>query len=169
MTNPNASVSLTDDEDEVLQPNTLTEDIVFNPLAAGHLLEPVQHNQSNLDDMDSVTLPPVLNWEPAMPESLTGSGFKVALYADGCVNCSHLFPHPDNNPQDSCHFTVGNTNCPAAYIRFEVVGKRISLLKRITEARNKKDSNRVLQLLTKLDELNLDDKNWVLSQIGLII
>lgn len=45
----------------------------------------------------------------------------LALYSRNCKRCKHLDPDEDT-AYDDCHFSKGNTQCPASEVRLVVVG-----------------------------------------------
>lgn len=118
----------------------------------------------------NVSLPPTLEFLQDVKGTANGSCFTLAVYGEGCLECGSLIPTLQDSEATSepeCHFRFGNIHCPAAYHRIQIVGTRILALDRVRKAQLSGDSNRLLRQLTKLDSLSIEDKNFVLKEIGL--
>jgi hypothetical protein len=46
----------------------------------------------------------------------------LALYSEKCKRCGHLDPEAPKK-FNNCHFSKGNTECPAQEVQFAVVGE----------------------------------------------
>jgi hypothetical protein len=53
-----------------------------------------------------------------------GTCVVVNLFGSGCLDCIHLVEDADTDFR-KCHFSKGNTNCPAAIMRIQFVGARV--------------------------------------------
>lgn len=97
------------------------------------------------------------------------SGIKliVEAYAPGCLDCSHLVPTGANEYSD-CHYSNGNTFCPAQSIKILFTGRRNVFLNKLKSARATGDSNRVLKILATLEKEPIELKDYVLSKSGII-
>jgi hypothetical protein len=99
----------------------------------------------------------------------TGMSLTFKLYGQGCLECAALVEDASEPARKQpCHFSKGNTHCPASSARIEFVGERITYLARIRKARANGDSNRVIRLMTELENKPLSFKNAVLAELGLI-
>lgn len=69
-----------------------------------------------------------------------------ALYSADCMTCSHL-SETGTTAHVGCHFSKGNTECPAAEVRFVVVGEALEYAKRVLAARDKRLPKREARLM----------------------
>lgn len=119
-----------------------------------------------------VQLPPTLDYDQDVKGTFNGSCFTLSIYGEGCFSCGSLVPAlADSSASDSepaCHFRFGNHHCPAAHHRIQVVGTRLLALSRVRKASASGDSNRLLRAMSKLEELSLEDKSFVLKELGLL-
>lgn len=117
-------------------------------------------------DEGAITLPPCVDTEDSTQNT---SGVKVVIeaYATGCLNCTHLVPTADIEYTD-CHFTAGNTFCPAQSVKIVFTGRRNVFVTKLKTARASGDSNRVLKILALLEKETIDFKDFVLSKAGII-
>ena len=120
----------------------------------------------------NVSMPPTLEFLEDVKGTANGSCFTISIYGEGCLECASLLPSLQQQGEVAeepvCHFRFGNIHCPAAYHRIQIVGVRLSALARVKKAQASGDGNRMLRQLSKLEELSLDDKNFVLKEIGLL-
>lgn len=114
---------------------------------------------------------PMLVVETGSPMHKDGTCFHVQLFGTGCLDCVSLVDGAVVEYK-KCHFTQGNTNCPAAYFRIEFIGERVkweSRVKRIqgmTEGVDK--TNRKLELID--DVRNIEDgdlRQRILTMLGI--
>ncbi len=91
----------------------------------------------------------------------------VEAFNKNCLKCSHLIPEASTE-FETCHFSQGNTSCPAQSVKIVFVGMRQHYVKRLQEARDTQDSNRVLRILAKLEAESLEVKEYVLRKVGLM-
>lgn len=117
-------------------------------------------------DSQQFELPPCLDTEDST-NNTSGINLIVEAYAPGCLDCSHLVPTGLNEYTD-CHFSTGNTFCPAQSIKIVFTGRRNIFLKKLTDARKSCDSNRVLKILATLEKEPIELKNFVLKSTGII-
>jgi hypothetical protein len=120
----------------------------------------------------NVSMPPTLEFLSDVQGTANGSCFSVSVYGEGCFECQSLVPSlqvaGEVFEEPPCHFRFGNMHCPAAYHRIQVVGVRLAALARVRKAKASGDGNRLLKQLSKLELLSLEDKNFVLRDIGLL-
>lgn len=69
-----------------------------------------------------------------------------ALYNANCMQCKHL-SETGSTAFVECHYSKGNTQCPAAEVRFVVVGEAVEYAKRVLRARDKRLSKREARLM----------------------
>ncbi len=131
------------------------------------MIEPVAQNAmvglglSTADDTMSVSLPECLEVD---------TRWKVNLYAEGCLDCSSLVQKAQNDFSGAkCHFNQGNVHCPAKEIQIYFVGSKVLAIKRIRAAQAKGDSQALIRQLTKLSEMDEEDRNAVLEAVGLVL
>ena len=114
---------------------------------------------------------PMLVVETGSPLHKDGTCFHVQLFGTGCLECISLVEGAEVDYK-KCHFTQGNTNCPAAYFRVEFIGERVKWegkVKRIQALDDGVDkTNRKLELLD--DVRNIEDgdlRQRLLTMLGL--
>ncbi len=69
-----------------------------------------------------------------------------ALYSANCMTCSHLSETGDV-AHIECHYSKGNTQCPASEVRFVVVGEAQEYARKILAARDKRHANTEARLM----------------------
>lgn len=69
-----------------------------------------------------------------------------ALYSPNCMTCSHL-SETGTIAHVKCHHTKGNKQCPAAEVRFVVVGEALKYARRVLAARDKRDAAREARVM----------------------
>lgn len=74
----------------------------------------------------------------------------LALYSAKCKSCGHLDPEEDRK-YNKCHFSSGNTECPAQEVQFAVVGEAKRLASTIKKARATKDLAKEIEILTLVE------------------
>lgn len=72
-----------------------------------------------------------------------------ALFSEDCLRCSHLV---DTNKKGmmafaTCHYSKGNTHCPAKEVRVVIVGKAHAMAERVMAARLSRNAVREAKLL----------------------
>ena len=70
-----------------------------------------------------------------------------ALYSANCMTCRHLSPETGTKSHVKCHFTKGNTQCPAAEVTFVVVGKALKYAKLVRKCRDERNAARESKLM----------------------
>ena len=70
----------------------------------------------------------------------------VAIYSDNCFECQHLVPSKTKK-FSTCHFTKGNTHCPAQGVLLVVVGKAYRYAHQVLAARNLRDASAEARIL----------------------
>jgi len=63
----------------------------------------------------------------------------LALYSTNCKRCHYLDPQ-EPKKFTRCHFSKGNTDCPATEIRIVIAGKATRMAHKVVEARKNRDS-----------------------------
>jgi hypothetical protein len=135
--------------------------IIAPPAAAAAIAEDTETTSASLD-------PELFDLTPSATAP-TGMSLTFKLYGQGCLECAALVEDASEPARKQpCHFSKGNTHCPASSARIEFVGERITYLARIRKARANGDSNRVIRLMTELENKPLSFKNAVLAELGLI-
>ena len=97
--------------------------------------------------------------------------FHVQLFGPGCLECKHLVEDAEVDFK-KCHFTMGNTHCPAAYFKLGFVGERVKWEKKVERIRalpaGVDRTNRTLALLDAVREIeNQDLRHRILGMIGI--
>lgn len=128
--------------------------------AESSVVEPV-------DDSSQITIPPTFEYVENVPNTFNGTAFEIRLYGEGCLNCGHLVPS-EKHKENACHFSNKNPYCPAAFTRVVFVGERMNHVSRIRKAMASGDSNRLLNRLAELEACDLETKNFVLREVGLL-
>ena len=121
----------------------------------------------------STSLPSTMEFVESMPDTATGSAFVLSVYDAACFECGSLVPSAaepgDKGSEPKCHFRFGNPFCPAANHRIQIVGQRVRVLYSIRKAQKKRDGNLLLKRMAELEELSLEDKNYVMQELGLLL
>ena len=73
----------------------------------------------------------------------------LALYSSKCKQCGHLDP-AEPKKYSTCHFSKGNTECPASEVQFAIVGKAKGLALRLVKARANRDATTEAKILTEV-------------------
>lgn len=74
-----------------------------------------------------------------------------ALYSANCMKCKHLSETGVREFED-CHFSQGNNQCPAAEVRFVVVGEALDYARRVLRARDRRKPTREAKLMKYVAE-----------------
>lgn len=74
----------------------------------------------------------------------------LALYSPRCKRCGHLDPDEERK-FNKCHFSAGNTECPAQEVRFAVVGEAKRLAGAIKKARAARDIKKEIKILSLVE------------------
>ncbi len=69
-----------------------------------------------------------------------------ALYSADCMTCNHL-SETGKVAYVKCHYSKGNEQCPAAEVRFVVVGEALDYARRVLVARDKRFPKREARLM----------------------
>jgi hypothetical protein len=93
----------------------------------------------------------------------------VNLYADGCFDCKHLVEGAEVD-YVKCHFSRGNTHCPASNIRIQFVGARVKWDKKIAKIEAMEvgiaRTNAQIALSTEAQEIEDDSlRTYVLGKV----
>lgn len=75
----------------------------------------------------------------------------LEVYSDRCLRCSHLVDSAAKT-FNRCHYSRGNTHCPAKEVGIVVFGKIQRYLDLIREARKSKDSMKESELWASLSK-----------------
>lgn len=75
----------------------------------------------------------------------------LALYSENCIKCKHLVTTAEKC-YNKCHFSKGNSFCPAAELQIVVVGKAARWAKLVKEAREKRDILTEYKILSKVKD-----------------
>jgi len=70
----------------------------------------------------------------------------LALYSRNCKQCGYLDPE-ESRLFEKCHFTKGNTECPAQEIQIAVVGEAKRLARQVQRLRASGNLEREAKLL----------------------
>jgi hypothetical protein len=73
----------------------------------------------------------------------------LALYSAKCKRCKHLDPE-ESKAYTKCHFTSGNTECPAQEVQFAIVGEVKRFATAIKKARAAGDLDREVAILNEV-------------------
>lgn len=76
---------------------------------------------------------------------------RFAIYSRKCKTCKHLDPG-ETKAYIVCHFSKGNTHCPAQGVQMVVVGAAYRLARQVLAARDRRDAKeeaRILALVAK--------------------
>lgn len=133
-------------------------------LGAVDLTELDQSSAADSDeDVESVDIPDCI--EPPTPTSPT---FSIKLYHGTCLDCNALVQDGDTDGLSlKCHFSKGQTLCPAGSIRLVFTGLREYWLRRLRKAQAN-GGDFLLKEILKLQEKDADTRDWVLRQLGLL-
>ena len=69
-----------------------------------------------------------------------------ALYSEKCLTCKHLVEIGKVDNRD-CHYSKGNTECPASEVRLVIVGEALSYAQQVIEARDKRHAKKEARLM----------------------
>lgn len=169
-------VEESDDEDEDSKDEPLEEDKAVDLLEPSALINRLSKETTSessvapkvvpTSDSNPVELPPCLDYEDST-ENPSGVKLVLEAFAPGCLNCTHLVPTGSDEYTD-CHFSKGNTFCPAQSVKIIFTGRRNTFLNKLKVARATSDSNRVLKILASLEKEPMELKNYVLTKAGII-
>lgn len=88
----------------------------------------------------------------------------LALYSRNCKKCKHLDPE-EKIAYDKCHYTNGNTECPAKEVQISVVGMARRFAKAMKKAQATSDVTRQIQILKAVegrsDAFKLKYRDWL--------
>jgi len=74
----------------------------------------------------------------------------IEVYCQNCAVCKYL--NPDADKKFNCHYSKGNTECPASELQIVVVGKAKRYARQVLAARAKRDvlaEKKILELVSK--------------------
>jgi hypothetical protein len=135
-----------------------------NPFEPEIVQEVADELQGASEESRSFTLPSIVDIDG-------NDKLVIHIYAEGCLSCGHLFPSlpEDDYPKNSrCHFTAGNEFCPAKSLSFIPTGHLRQTASRLAKARADADTAKLISLMKKLEDLTESERQFVLSQSGLI-
>lgn len=145
---------------------TAESDVIAGAL--GRVASPVVTAATEVEDEPVVMgLPPTLEFREDVPNTFSGNAFEVRLYGEGCLDCKHLVPSAEEAEND-CHFSNGNSFCPAAFTRVVFVGHRMRYVSKINKYKASGNTNLLLKVLGDLEKEELDTKDFVLKEVGLL-
>lgn len=75
----------------------------------------------------------------------------LALYSTNCLKCSHLV-ETGTTAFTKCYFKSGNTLCPASEVKLVIVGKALSIARRVSKARENRDTALEARLITEVSK-----------------
>lgn len=78
----------------------------------------------------------------------------LALYSTKCKSCKHL-DEEEAVAYDKCHYTKGNTLCPAQEVRLVIVGEAKRFAKAVIKARAAGDLKREAVILEQVAKRSL--------------
>lgn len=70
----------------------------------------------------------------------------LAVYTPKCLRCSHLVDGA-KKAFVKCHFSKGNSECPAQEVRIVPVGQALRFARAVMKARNSRDVEKEAELL----------------------
>src|ERR1700730_15176439 len=70
----------------------------------------------------------------------------LGIYRPECLKCSHLV-ELGNKTYDKCHYTKGNTHCPASEVKIVVIGQALLYAGKVKLARDARDSEKEAALM----------------------
>lgn len=70
----------------------------------------------------------------------------LALYSSRCKTCGFLDPE-ETKKWTACHFSKGNTECPAKEVQFVIVGEARRYAQAVAKARKTGDLTKEVKLL----------------------
>lgn len=70
----------------------------------------------------------------------------LALYSGNCVGCKHLY-ELGTVLHEECHYSNGNTQCPASEVKLVVVGEAVDMARRVLRARDKRQPVREAKIM----------------------
>ena len=101
-----------------------------------------------------------------------GTCVVVNLFGSGCLDCAHLVEDADTDFR-KCHYSKGNTHCPALVLRIQFVGARVKWeirAKKILAMENGLDKqNAKINYLSQVnEEIDTDTlRYYAMSLIGI--
>jgi hypothetical protein len=78
----------------------------------------------------------------------------LALYSPNCKNCGYL-DGDEKRKFEKCHYTNGNTECPAKEVQFAVVGEAKRFANAFKRARQSGDLNKQAEILEAVAKRSL--------------
>lgn len=70
-----------------------------------------------------------------------------AIYSENCLSCKSLVDSPSTVEFKKCHYSQGNSECPASEVTIIIVGKALSVAQRVHEARLARDAKTEAKLM----------------------
>lgn len=89
----------------------------------------------------------------------------LEVYSSRCLRCSHLVEGAPRR-YDSCHYTAGNTDCPAAEVRIVPTGKVRRAAALIKKARAEKDPAQEAKILESISKESDAFKHLLYELVG---
>jgi hypothetical protein len=74
---------------------------------------------------------------------------RLAIYSPKCKTCKHLDP-AETKAYILCHFSKGNSHCPASEVQIVVVGAAYRLAKQVLAARDKRDAKEEARIFARV-------------------
>ena len=90
----------------------------------------------------------------------------IRLYEEKCVVCKHLFPSCSKSKfYIKCHYTKGNTDCPAQDLKF-IVGVNVDArVDSIISLLDKGDFAKLIRVMQRMVKLDKSEAQRVLDRI----
>jgi len=96
----------------------------------------------------------------------------LEVWGSGCLTCRALVSNdPDLEPMEElpiCHFSRGQTGCPAESVSINIVGPRRRVAQQLRQAKERGDVARLTRLMAKLSESDSSFQHDVLVDAGFI-
>lgn len=159
-----------------LDPGSAIQNIVTDtptkPVAETVATAPAPTQEAEADDSGATELPSNVTWEEVdtNPQRV---GFNIRIFGTGCLECSCLVEDPElpkipENKLPSCHFSKGQDLCPARAVRIQPVGEFVLFVRKWNKAKDAGDSNRILRYTKELGEMETDQRDKIMREIGLL-
>jgi hypothetical protein len=88
------------------------------------------------------------------------------IYSEKCVRCYHLFPtHSKSVAHNSCHFSKGNSLCPAQEVKIVVATNSKNKAANLKKSFEEDDIQGAIEQLQKLVKLSEKERRGILSNI----
>lgn len=77
----------------------------------------------------------------------------VIIHSTKCMKCSHLYQH-GTRAFESCHFSNGNDECPAQFMRIAIGVNFQKAAQALADAMHEKDAARLARISVKMESLD---------------